>query len=440
MSLRTKFMLALLLCSLASVALVGGVAYLRLMHKFDRLVLQDASRNFRADVAAYIGTYGSWQAAEAREPFRQFSDRRRRALGLPLANGLAHRDGPPPVGETASVPVPPEPRYAGLARPPFRFLLLDADGRSLQDLPPYHVGEVVSSADRERALPIEVGGRTVAYAAPQGVVNYSDLDLGYIAAMRDALLWGVLAAAALALVLGFAFGSGLSRSLQHLTAAIRAMQDGMLRQRVDDGGSDEVATLARAFNRMSEELAQSHAELSRSNAQIRAQAEQLRELSLRDALTELHNRRHFDEQADALYRLAERHGQPLTVMIGDIDFFKRINDGFSHAMGDAVLRRVAELLRLNTRNTDLVARYGGEEFVIAFPQTALDQAHHLCEQLRRTIEMHPWQELHPELKVTMSMGVFADLACGSVEAMLKQADALLYRAKAGGRNQVCVPA
>lgn len=218
------------------------------------------------------------------------------------------------------------------------------------------------------------------------------------------------------------------------------MERGTLRQRVEMNSRDEVGVLANAFNRMSEELAQSHAALAESNRQIRAQAEQLRELSVRDALTQLHNRRHFDEQAGQLYDLAQRHDQPFAVMIGDIDFFKRINDGFSHAMGDTVLRQVAELLRGHIRHTDLVARYGGEEFVIAFPQTALPQAEMLCEKLRGVIEAHDWAALHPRLRVTMSMGVYANLAAGSVEAMLREADLLLYRAKESGRNRVCVPA
>lgn len=447
MSLRFKFILALLLCSLSAVALVGGVAYSRLMHKFDDLVLQDAARNFRGDVSEYIRTYGSWQAAQQQEPFRRFSERRRQALGLPPPGGIAEPP-PPPAGQRHDGLAPPRPGApqkppmpgGGLQRPPFRFLLLDADGRSLQNLPPYRIGDMASEKDRERALPITVDKRIVAWASPQGIINYSDLDLGYIAAIRDALFIGVLAATLLALVLGLILGTGLSRSLKKLTTAIQGMESGKLQQRVETNSRDEVGVLATAFNRMSEELVQSHEALKESNAQIREQADQLKELSLRDALTQLHNRRHFDQQGSDLFKLAERHQQPLSVMIGDIDFFKRINDGFSHAMGDAVLREVAEILRTHTRLTDLVARYGGEEFVIAFPQTPLPQAGVLCDELRNKIETHPWHQLHPELKVTMSMGVVADLASGSLEAMLKEADTLLYRAKSAGRNQVCTPA
>ncbi|MBI3512993.1 MAG: GGDEF domain-containing protein, partial [Proteobacteria bacterium] len=124
------------------------------------------------------------------------------------------------------------------------------------------------------------------------------------------------------------------------------------------------------------------------------------------------------------------------VMIGDIDFFKRINDRFSHATGDEVLRHVGRILAEHTRASDVVARYGGEEFVIAFPETEIDEAAAFCERLRQIIEAHPWRDIQPELAVTMSMGLNGDLALGSVEKMLAAADALLYQAKQAGRNRV----
>jgi diguanylate cyclase (GGDEF)-like protein len=452
MSLRNKFVLALLFCSLSTVILVGSTAYLRLMHKFDALVLEDASRNFRGDVAAYIKTYGSWEKARASEPFRNFSMRRGHAMGLPVNGpGLGGGGEPPrerpqiaqleplPAMPGAEAGLPPPPR-GNLVRAPFRFLLIDTDGRVMMRSGAWEVGQQVGEDVRERAIPVEVDGRTVAYASPDGQVNYSDLDLGYIAAIREALIYGLGAASVLALLLGLVFANGLSRSLQTLTQAIRGMERGALKQRVETASRDEVGELAAAFNRMSEEIVQSHAALAASNAQIRAQAEQLRELATRDALTGLFNRRYFDEHADNMFNLALRHGQHFAVMIGDIDYFKRINDNHSHAMGDAVLRQVAELLQASVRHTDLLARYGGEEFVIAFPQTSAVQAQALCEKLRTVIESHPWYDMHPALRVTMSMGISANLGRGSVEDMLREADEQLYRAKNAGRNQVCVPA
>jgi diguanylate cyclase (GGDEF)-like protein len=185
------------------------------------------------------------------------------------------------------------------------------------------------------------------------------------------------------------------------------------------------------------ELQQRYQQLEELNQTIRDQADLLKELSIRDGLTQLFNRRHFDEQLAKEMARSLRYEQSLSVMIGDIDHFKKINDRFSHAMGDEVLRHVSRLLQSNTRETDIVARYGGEEFVIALPQTTLAQAVVLCEKLRCCIENHPWHGLHSDLKVTMSMGLNDNLHLGGFDKMVAAADEKLYLAKTGGRNRVC---
>ena len=467
MSLRTKFMLALLLTGLAAVAMVGGLAYVGMTKKVDTIRREQAAEHFYTAVNGYLHAYGSWQAAIAVEPFDNYmrryqdlrGDRRPPPGGQgpddgrgpdqgprPEAGGEPEADGPPdanarlpqaplpgqapPVGRR-----PPPPRANG--EPPFHFILADQDFRVLLGAGVYRHGEALPPAARKNARPIEVDGRVVAYVSPEGVITPSKQELQYLQAMREALLAGVTGAAALALVLGVLLSRGMSRKLSHLTGAVRAMHGGSLLQRVPVEGRDEVATLASAFNDMSEKLARTHEELQASHQTILAQAEQMRELSVRDALTKLHNRRHFDERATTLFSHAVRHKQPFTMVIGDIDFFKKINDQFSHATGDAVLRHVGEILRSHMRLSDLVARYGGEEFVLALPETELPQAAALCDKLRHMIEHFPWHEVHPDLKVTMSMGVYADLAAGTAEAMLQKADALLYRAKQTGRNRVC---
>jgi diguanylate cyclase (GGDEF)-like protein len=462
MSLRLKIVLALLLSSLASVALVGGLAYQRLTHKVDHLRRQQSAAHFQASVAAYLERYGSWDAGNAALPFRQFMDQRQGRGGYGRPEGppqgpleSARRgppegppdgtrdgppdDGPPPPGMGPPPPGQPDPggeppRSDG---PPYRFILADGQYRVLLGGGVYRNGEPLPEEARQDALPVVVGGEVRAYVSPQGVLTPSKQELGYLAAMREALLYGVAAASALAVGLGLLLGSGLSGTLRRLTGAVQAMQGGALLQRVVVQGRDEVALLAQAFNQMSEELAKSHEELKASHQTILEQADRMKEMSIRDALTELYNRRHFDEQAAMLFQQSLRHGHPLTVVIGDIDFFKRINDQFSHATGDAVLRQIGAILRTHMRISDLVARYGGEEFVIALPETALPQAAALCDKLRDVIQNFPWQQVHAELKVTISMGLCADLAAGTVQAMLDKADTLLYRAKEGGRNQVC---
>jgi diguanylate cyclase (GGDEF)-like protein len=291
-------------------------------------------------------------------------------------------------------------------------------------------GELLPENLRATARAIVVKNQTVAYMSADGKLAPTPQEQKYLDALYNSLLWGIAAAAGLAILLGVLLSRGLSRTLSGLTRAVKRMHKGELHQEVPVQGKDEVAALAKAFNEMSAQLAQSH-------ATILEQSEQLRELSIRDALTQLYNRRHFDEQANTLFNQAVRHKRPLALVICDIDHFKKINDSYSHATGDAVLRHVGNILRKHMRLSDLVARYGGEEFVMAFPETAGPQAAALCDKLRALIEAFPWHEVHPELKVTMSMGVYADIAVGSAETMLQKADALLYRAKESGRNRVC---
>ncbi|HEY8117828.1 MAG TPA: diguanylate cyclase [Methylophilaceae bacterium] len=444
--IRTKFIACLLVTSLSATGLVGAVAYGRLMQKFDSFVLERASSNFSQDVRAYFSVYGSWQEGNKHESFHNFAERRRRALGLPPPERLMmHGDSKPPILppsanlQMRSLPAGLAPQQQDhLDAPPFRFYLFDKYYMSLMDIPPYRVGDIVSPKDNQRLLPITLDGRVVAYFVPDGKANYSEMDLGYLSAMREALLYGILFAVLLTLGLGFWFGSSLSRALRQLTVAAQAMRDGDLRQHIKVKSGDEVGLLANAFNRMSSELANQHEKLHQSHEQIQKQAEQMNELSRRDALTMLHNRRHFDDQGQHMFNQAARYQRPFSVMLGDIDYFKKINDNYSHAVGDEVLRKIGEILSGMVRNCDLVARYGGEEFVIAFPETPLQQAHSACETLRKRIEEYPWHTVHPELKVTMSMGISANGKAKGLHEMLKLADNLLYRAKNNGRNQVCM--
>lgn len=408
MKLRSKLILTLMCMSLLSAALVGGIAYWMLMRDFNETSMRQAFANFQQDMRSYIGLYGSLQAGERIEPFPAFVERTRRVRPPPAPPG-----GPPP-----------EARHIARHLPPFRFALLDGEGRILRPNGPYQAGDTVSADLRRQARPIEIDGRVVVWAAPLGTPNLSRQDLQYLDAMRQALATGVAGAALLAVLLGALLGRRLSRSLDEVTAAVRALPaSGELATPLPVRSRDEIGDLARAFNNMSEELVVTHREL--------------RELAVRDPLTQLFNRRHFDAQATQFYAQAIRYGHELSVMVGDLDHFKQINDNFSHAIGDEVLRRLAALLLGHLRSSDIVARYGGEEFVIVFPETPGEQAARLCETLRARIEAAPWQEVHPELRVTMSMGVCGDLACGSVEKMLGAADIGLYEAKRS-RNRVCL--
>ncbi len=176
------------------------------------------------------------------------------------------------------------------------------------------------------------------------------------------------------------------------------------------------------------ELAQAYEQLSALHQQLQRQAEALEHLSIRDPLTGLYNRRFLDE---VLSRVSGN--EPFSVAVVDIDDFKKINDRFSHAVGDEVLSRVAAIFCEELRSSDVVARYGGEEFVILFPATLDVLARQVCERVRQRVETHPWDELEPQLVVTLSIG----LASGTApEELMRAADAKLYLAKRSGKNRV----
>jgi diguanylate cyclase (GGDEF)-like protein len=174
-------------------------------------------------------------------------------------------------------------------------------------------------------------------------------------------------------------------------------------------------------------------ELERDNRNLQNHAQQLSREALEDPLTGLGNRRFFEQQVSALRSAS---GATLTLAIGDIDHFKRVNDNFSHAVGDDVLREVGALFRRCFRPQDVVARFGGEEFVVAILGSTPEQAARAAERLRGAIEAHDWPALKPGLAVTISVGL-ANLGSGeAIDAVLARADAALYVAKRGGRNRV----
>ena len=177
-------------------------------------------------------------------------------------------------------------------------------------------------------------------------------------------------------------------------------------------------------------------ELKQALETLERQARLLEEQATRDPLTGLYNRRYLDGVLSEEFARTMRYQHPLSLAIADIDFFKRINDRLSHAVGDEVLRALAGLFVENTRTVDVVARYGGEEFVVMFRNTELEQAALAAEKIRQAIELHPWQGIHPELTVTVSMGLASSNGFAHYEQLLNAADINLYQAKHQGKNRV----
>ncbi len=163
-------------------------------------------------------------------------------------------------------------------------------------------------------------------------------------------------------------------------------------------------------------------------------------LSETDPLTGLSNRRQFQILLDHEFHLAKRHGHDLSVMMMDIDHFKKVNDTYGHLVGDQVLQMVAETIRHVSRRSDVCARYGGEEFAIILPHTNMDQAAALSERLREQLATEWVETVDGSVKVTISVGVSAvpELSCPRAEELVDQADQSLYKAKRSGRNRTVV--
>jgi two-component system cell cycle response regulator len=171
--------------------------------------------------------------------------------------------------------------------------------------------------------------------------------------------------------------------------------------------------------------------LERSNHELSHAAAQLSREALEDALTGLGNRRRLDDELRSL--LGTDH--VFAVALVDIDHFKQVNDRFSHLVGDRVLQRIGAILRDGSRRQDLAARFGGEEFAVVLNESAPAEAVAACERLRQAIAAEPWGQLHPELRVTASIGLALRGEAGDQNGLLALADERLYRAKREGRNR-----
>lgn len=175
---------------------------------------------------------------------------------------------------------------------------------------------------------------------------------------------------------------------------------------------------------------------------LRAANERNRKLSITDALTGAFNRRYFNEQLPSELERCRRYKHALSIVMGDIDYFKKINDGYGHGAGDEVLAQFVQLTKRSIRVTsDWIARYGGEEFVIVMPETSHAGALHAAEKVRAAIAAQPFVTAAGSLVVTASFGVATMAVEGpdsllSIDQLIAAADTRLYASKHGGRNCV----
>ncbi len=183
------------------------------------------------------------------------------------------------------------------------------------------------------------------------------------------------------------------------------------------------------LNTLEVEVARRTADLSEANLQ-------LAEVARADPLTGLLNRRGFIEEAETEVQRFQRNGRPFSIVLGDVDHFKRINDTYGHACGDYVLRRVADIMGERMRDVDRAGRWGGEEFILLLPETETQGAAFLADKLRNIIADSSFQFEGESVNTTMTFGVATYRSTENLDGCLARADTAMYHGKKAGRNKV----
>lgn len=246
-----------------------------------------------------------------------------------------------------------------------------------------------------------------------------------ISASQRHLLVNAIITLLVSLTLMFLAGTAVHRLLKALNLLISNIEHTIstkdFANRIQFLGNDEMGVISHNFNEL----------LSIAEHMIQEKDY----LASTDLLTGACNRHKFSELFAAELQRQERYQGGLALIMLDIDHFKRINDDFGHAAGDMVLKEMAQLVRDLIRSSDVLARWGGEEFMILVPRDGHEAATSLAEKLRRAIEVHEFPEVR---NVTASFGVSEHAPGDTMESLCARADDALYRAKHGGRNQVCL--
>jgi len=402
-------------------------------------------------------------------------------------------------------------------------------GEPVEPLPKPEYVTVSGTRYRAVSAPILAGDPplTLVVLTPKSEIDDS------VSSLRERFLLFAFLALAIVAILAWLLGRTIVRSLRELADAAGAVSRGQFGQQVPVRGRDELATLGRAFNEMSGQLAAergrvqdavdrfgkalaaTHDPFTLLNVIVESAVEateaaggrlvvdgeeqaragtpdegglplviplgpeggedamllltpagkdfgdQSRELALwlgaqaaialenvrlhrlvarqasTDGLTDLANRREFEESLANEISRAERFGHSLALILADLDNFKQVNDRFGHQAGDEVLRTFADILRETVRDIDVAARYGGEEFAVLLPQTDIAGAERLAERLREAVETRPMAEAHSSpVVVTSSFGVAAFPEAKTSAGLFGAADEALYRAKRAGKNCV----
>jgi len=202
---------------------------------------------------------------------------------------------------------------------------------------------------------------------------------------------------------------------------------------------DSVLSVAKSVREANERLEQQLANSSDEVDTLRRNIENIQQEAMLDPLTGVKNRKTFDLEIERLARTANEGGEPLVLIMADVDHFKKFNDKWGHQTGDHVLRLVAEVMNANVKGQDVLARYGGEEFAIILPGTSLPNAVMLANRIRTSVESRRLKKRRTDEDlgvITLSMGAACFRWGDTIDSFIERADACLYAAKKNGRNQV----
>ncbi len=227
----------------------------------------------------------------------------------------------------------------------------------------------------------------------------------------------------LSILIALKLSDSFTRPLRRLAQAATEVSRGNYDVQLPLSRQDELGNVAQAFNTMAQHLKENFAKVS--------------DMANRDGLTGLYNARYFHEALTRELERTRRTGRPLSLILFDADFFKRVNDRYGHPTGDLVLQHISKMAKSVFRGYDMLARYGGEEFIAMLTETNGSQALLLGERLRKTIEQSPLITEEGEvIKVTTSVGVASARAPYHKSEVISHADQALYRSKETGRNKV----
>lgn len=220
---------------------------------------------------------------------------------------------------------------------------------------------------------------------------------------------------------------------QMVNFLLSAYRDAFLQNQRVEGARTELMLLNQQLEKRVDERTK---ELQEEIAKRKQVQEKLRQLAIKDGLTQVFNYRYFMELGRREFERAKRYGRQLSLIMMDLDHFKRINDTYGHAVGDRVLHVVAQICQKGLRNVDILARIGGEEFAALLPETGLEQAWLVAERLRQNVARTILRARAGEVRLTLSLGVGSVNAdTKDFEALLRTADTALYAAKRNGRDR-----